>query len=898
VQKTTQVTVGGHARGPRLAPEPEGSPETPWHSQSVQQTLAGTGTSEAGLSDAEAGQRLQRYGPNEVDSAKSVSWLTILANQLATVVVLLLVAAAVISFAVGDSIEAAAVAVVLVINTTLGFVIDLRARHAMAALRGLQAPRAMAVRDGHVKELEARGLVPGDLIELQAGQAVPADARLIRVNDLRTIESSLTGESLPVSKDPNATLAPDTPLADRVTMTYKGTTIAAGTGRAIVIATGGSTELGRIGKLIAEIEEERTPLERRLDALGHRLVWVALGVGGLVSALAALQGEPLALVLKTGIALAVAAVPEALPAVTTIALAVGLHRMARRHALVRRLPAVEALGSTTIICSDKTQTLTSGNMALSRVWAGEEFTLANGKAATLDPRLKRALEVGALSSLPESGTAAGEGSASGIDPVDTAFLKAATAAGIDVGQLVRDRPRVGFLPFSTERKLTAAFHQEQNATVAYAKGAPEQIVERCDRVIALEGEEPVPSGGHERLLAVNTDLASRGLRVLGLSTGRVPSADESALTGLICAGFGGLIDPPADGVKETIARLKGAGLRTIMITGDQRLTAAAVARELGLLEGDGEVIEGRELATMSRDELKARLAKIGALSRVSPEDKLTVVKALQDQGEIVAMLGDGVNDAPALRKADVGVAMGLRGTDVAKEASAIVLQDDRFETIAAAVEEGRIIYDNIQKFVFYLFSCNLAEVMVVLVVGLAGLPLPLLPLQILWLNIVTDSFTALALAVEPGDPHVMRRPPRNPQEALLSKLFLKRIAIDAALITGVTLVAFLWALERGRAYSTTMAFMTLALAQIFHLSNARRNGSQQATDKLPVNRYAIAAIVLTVALQLAAVYVPALARVLDLAPMGWKDWAIVGGLAVMPVAAHWVVDAWRTRTKG
>jgi Ca2+-transporting ATPase len=759
----------------------------------------------------------------------------------------------------------------------------------MAALRKLEAPRATVVRAGQVKEIDAREVVPGDVLELRAGQAVAADARIISTNDLRTIEAALTGESLPVSKDPAATLAPDTPLADRVTMIYKGTAIAAGSGRAVVIGTGSNTELGRIGKLVASIEEERTPLERRLDALGHRLVWVALGVGALVSGLAAAQGEPLALVLKTGIALAVAAVPEALPAVATIALAVGLHRMARRHALVRRLPAVESLGSTTIICSDKTQTLTSGNMTLSTVWAGEDFKLDRGSPPA-DSRLKRALEVGALASLPESGKVDREGTASGVDPVDTAFIKAAAAAAIDANRLVRDRPRAGFLPFSSERKLSAAFHQEQGGIVAYVKGAPEQIVERCDRVIAADGDQPLPAQGRERLLAINTDLATRGFRVLGLSTGRVSKADESALSGLLCAGFGGLIDPPAEGVKETIARLKEAGLRTIMITGDQRLTAEAIARELGLLDSGGEVIEGRELARIPPDELKTRCEKIAALSRVSPEDKLTIVKALQERGEIVAMLGDGVNDAAALRKADVGVAMGRRGTDVAKEAAAIVLQDDRFDTVAAAVEEGRIIYDNIQMFVFYLFSCNLAEVLVVLVVGLAGLPLPLLPLQILWLNIVTDSFTALALAVEPGDPNVMRRPPRNPQQALLSRPFLKRIAVDGAMITGVTLAAFLWYLEQSREYATTMGFMTLALAQIFHLWNARRVEPSERSGKRPVNRYAIGAVMLTVSLQIAAVHVPVLAQVLDLVRMNWIDWMIAAGLGVVPVAVHVAID--------
>jgi P-type Ca2+ transporter type 2C len=887
----------------------------PWHVRTVPATLAALDAAAAGLASAEAARRLATYGPNELKPPTPASILSILIDQVTSVVVLLLAVAAVISWLMGDHVEALAIAGVLVINTTIGFVIDLRARRAMEALLGFQVPHAAVIRDGHALTVEARTLVPGDIIEIAAGQMVPADARVLVSHDVRTMEAALTGESLPVSKRAEAELDEDTVLAERVTMIYQGTTVAAGAGRAVVTETGAATEIGRIGALVSTIADEKTPLERRLDALGHRLVWFALGVAALVAGLGALQGAPIGLVIELGIALAVAAVPEGLPAVATIALAVGLRRMARRHALVRRLPAVESLGSATVVCTDKTRTLTSGDMTIVRVWtAGMEAALDGDAAATpaaasvattvvaaadlgapatpatfdegphaVDPRVRRALEVALLASRAPRNGANG---AVGVppDPVDSAVVGAAARAGVDAHVFTRAHAPDGLVPFSSERKLMAAFYRNGRAHgfTACVKGAPRRIVELCARTWTTQGEKDLDPAEREGLLAVNATFARRGLRVLGVATGPVHEASEDALHDLTFAGFLGIMDPPAPGVKDTIARLRAAGLRTIMLTGDQRLTGDAIGRELGLMTDGLQAIEGRELQTLSGDALADTIERTAVFSRVTPEDKLTIVRTLQQRGEIVAMLGDGVNDAAALRKADVGVAMGIRGTEVAKEAAAIVLQDDRFETIAAAVEEGRVVFDNIRKFVFYLFTCNLAEILVLLVAALAGAPMPLLPLQLLWLNMVTDTFPALALAIEPGDPDVMRRPPRDPREAMLSRDFLGRVTAYAALIAGATLAALWWAMTYAPHAATTMVFMALAFAQIFHLGNARSSGPVLAFRAATANPAAIAAVVVSVLLQLAALLFAPLANVLRLVPLGWQEWAVIVIVSAIP----------------
>jgi len=871
----------------------------PHHALSPDQALEQLQSRAEGLTGAEAAERLARVGPNELRVIRPVSGWSILIAQLKSVVVLLLAAACGVALAFGDLVDAAAIGAVLVINTLLGFVTELRARRAMESLRDLETPRALVLRDGRKVEIESRTIVPGDVLELEEGRSVPADARLLSAADLRMNEAPLTGESAPVVKqlDP---LPPDTPLADRVNSIYKGTTVAAGTGQAVVIATGMGTELGRIGELVEEIDDERTPLERRLDTLGRRMVWLALAIGAVVIAIGAVYGQALGRLIETGIALAVASIPEGLPATATIALAVGVRRMAKRHALVRRLPSVETLGSVTRVCTDKTGTLTAGQMTVQvlRV-AGREVTISGtgyapeGKltekdrevSATDDAALRLALTIGALANRADV-TQTAEGWTVRGDATDAALLVAARKAGLEREALLREQPEAGMVPFSSERMLMATFHTAgDGSTQALVKGAPGKIIERCTRMLEGNGEKPLDEAGRARLLETNRELASRGLRVIALASARVSSTDESALTGLSFVGLAGIIDPPAEGVQDTIRSFNEAGIRTVMITGDQQLTAEAIARELGILQEGQEVMSGKDLAQVAEPDRGARLERVAAFSRVSPEDKLTIITTYQSAGAIVAMLGDGVNDAAALKKADVGVAMGKRGTDVAKEVAAVVLQDDRFPTIAAAVEEGRVIFDNIRKFVFYLFSCNLAEVVVLLGGTVAGGHTPLLPVQILWLNLVTDTFPALALALEPAEPDIMRRPPRDPDEAILSASFLKRIGVYAVLIAGATLGGYAWALSSGDPdprRAMTVAFMTLAFAQLFHLLNARRKGPALTPRHAFSNRWAFGAVALVTALQIVSAHFPPLAAVLGTVPLRAKDWMIVLGLAAIP----------------
>lgn len=825
-----------------------------WHAATVEDVLRELKTTADGLTAADAAARLEQYGPNRLRAAKPVSALTLLLHQFTSVVVLLLVAAAVITFVLGDYVESAAIGAVLAINTLIGFITELKARRAMEALLQLEAAHAVVLRDGRPTEVTADELVPGDVIVLDAGDNVPADGRVIDEAELRTNEAALTGESMPVSKDARVSLADDTPLADRRTMVYKGTSVSAGTARVVVTATGAATELGRIGALVEGVQEERTPLEVRLDALGHRLIWVALAVAAVVAGLGLLlQDAPLALVIETGIALAIAAVPEALPTVVTIALAVGMRRMARRHALVRRLPAVETLGSTTVVCTDKTLTLTTGEMTLVRVWTAADGHVTIGGDTSAGDSARRVLVTGTLA----GGTA---------DPLDQAIASVAERSGLTREALAAERPQVGLIPFSSERKLTATFHDAKRGASprfdVHVKGAPGRLLELASHIVEGDAIVPLDDARRQTVRDANAALAGDGLRVLAFASAQVDETGESALEGLTFEGLAGFVDPPADGVKEAIETLRGAGLRTIMITGDQKLTAEAIARELGVQ---------------------------GVYSRVSPEDKLRIVEDLQQKGEIVAMLGDGVNDAAALKKADVGVAMGQRGTDVAKEAAAIVLQDDRFGTVAAAVEEGRVIYGNIRKFVFYLFSCNLAEVLVLLGAGLAALPLPLMPLQLLWMNMLTDTFPALALAVEPSDPDVMRVPPRDPREALLSRGFLSRILLYSLLITAATLGAFVWALSTLPHAATTVAFMTLSLAQVFHLGNARSAGDVVHLSGAIANKWALAGAAVAIALQLLAIGLAPLREILDLVPLDRTAWMVVIGCSAAPAVIGQVI---------
>ena len=891
------------------APAP--STDVRWHGLPADEVLSRLSVTPTGLTAAEAADRLRRNGPNRLARTPPTPVHAILLRQVASVVVALLAAAALVAFLAGDRVEAAAIGAVLLINTALGFAVELRARRAMESLLRYQALTATVVREGEPIQVAADALVTGDVIVLQAGDAVPADARVLEAADLRTVEAPLTGESLPVAKSPDPAPGGAT-LPDRTSMVYSGTSVATGSARAAVVATGVATELGRIGGLVGQVAEERTPLERRLDALGRRLVLLTLAVAVVVGGTGILRGGSIGLMIETAIALAIAAVPEGLPAVATIALAVGLRRMARRNALVRNLHAVEALGSATVVCTDKTGTLTAGEMTVTALrfpdrtvevtgigYAPEGVLFDDGEAIdpARDEGVREALEVALLSARADVVLEGDRWVVRG-DPTDAALVVLARKGGLDAGGLHDRFPSIGELPFTSRLRLSASFHEEGGgaAVLAAVKGGPVEVLERCAAVRASGGREPLDDAVRSAILGVNDTLAGQGLRVIALARGPVPSADAEHLRDLDFLCLTALMDPPAEGVRDTIDQLGRAGIRTLMITGDQARTAAAVAAELGLPAGG--VLSGVELDRMSDPELRARLRDTTVFSRVSPERKLDIVRLLQEDGEIVAMIGDGVNDAAALKQANAGVAMGGRGTDVAREVAAVVLRDDRFVTIGAAVEEGRVIYDNIRKFIFYLFSCNLAEVLVLFAAGLAGLPLPLLPLQILWLNLVTDTFPALALALEPGEPGVMARPPRDPAGGILSRRFARAIGFYAVLITGVTFAAFLWGLRpggEGYEHAVTLSFMTLALAQLFHLGNARSTGPVLSFRRASANRFALVAVAVVLILQILAVQLPPLAALLDLRPLRPADWALVGALSVVPAGLGQILRLYRVR---
>jgi Ca2+-transporting ATPase len=885
----------------------------PWHALSVADSIARLRSSTDGLDEAERGSRLIEWGPNALPRASPRAWWRILLDQFRSVVVALLALAVALSLLAGDAIDAVAVAAVLVLNAVLGFVTEFRARRSLASLASLQVSRATVVRAGIAREVDATSLVPGDVIEVRAGDTVPADARLLRANEMTVVEAALTGESVPAVKDVATSLSPDAALADRRNMLYMATHVAAGSARAIVVATGTRTEVGRIGTLMRTIPEERTRLERRLDDLGRRLALIALVVAVIVGGLAMLRELPLTEALRVAVALAVAAVPEGLPAVATIALAVGAHRMVRRRALARRLTTVETLGSTTVVCTDKTGTLTAGEMTATEMRiAGRRLTVsgvgvhATGVIADRDiparaesnAALARALRIGVLAN--RAALAVDRDAPARGDPTEVALLVVARKGGVEQDVLLQRWPEVAEIPFSTERRLMASVHHGPHGElVAFVKGAPLSVLRICDRILTADGIVPLGDASSRVVAEANDEMAARGLRVLGLADGVVREPSATALQGLVFVGLVAMADPPAPGVREVIRQVRGAGIRTLMITGDQRLTAEAVARELDMVEEGMEVREGHEVEEMSDATLESRIEHIGVVSRSTPEAKLRLVTALQRRGAVVAMLGDGINDAAALRKADVGVAMGRRGTDVAKEAAGLVLLDDRFETIAAAIEEGRVIFDNIRKFVFYLVSCNLAEILLLVGAGLLALPLPLWPLQILWLNLVTDTFPALSLALEPAEDGVMRRPPRAPAAPILPRALLREAVLHAALIAGVALAAFTWSLQHtaDSRRAVTMSFMTLALAQILHLGNARSAHQVVSPRRAIANRWAVGAVAVSVTLQLLAVWVDPLARLLNVVAPTRTEWLVIVSLSALP-AVIGQFTRWRADRRG
>lgn len=873
-----------------------GHPGQPW-AMSPQEVLNALDSSEDGLSRDEAERRLDKYGPNRLRAIEHRSLWAILWEQLASLIMLLLVAAMGVAFFTGQTVEGIAIVVVIVINTAIGFFTEWRAVRSMEALQEMAEVEARVRRGGEEQRISAEELVPGDVIVLGEGDVVPADVRLIEVNELEVDESTLTGESVPVAKE-TETVGTEAELADRTSMAYKGTAITRGNGAAAVVATGMETELGEISSMVEEAEGQDTPLEKKLDHLGRNLVWLTLVVAAVVTGAGVVAGRDLYLMIETGIALAVAAIPEGLPIVATVALAYGMWRMLHRNALIRRLSSVETLGATTLICTDKTGTLTENRMTArilalpaGRVEVPEEqdgdFEL-DGEPA--DPHeheaLRQLIEVAVLCTDAELDD--GDGGGKG-DPMEVALLDLGRCAGWTKDDLEDRMPRVRDESFSRETKMMATFHETDGGVFVAVKGAPEAVLGACSRLLGPDGEEDMGDEARQKWKDENEALADEGLRVLAFAQKTVDDEDADPYDDLCFLGLVGLLDPPRTDIREVIDRCQNAGIRVVMVTGDHPATALNVGRAVGIVEDDGAaVVRGADFVDPEEasEEERRRVLSANVFARVSPEQKLDLIDLHQANGEVVAMTGDGVNDAPALRSSDIGVAMGERGTDVAQEAADMVLQDDEFSTIVAAVEQGRVIFENIRKFVVYLLSGNVGEILAVGVAATAGTALPLLPLQILYINILNDVFPALALGLGQGTHKVMEEPPRDPQESVITRGGWYTIGGYGVLIAAAVLGVFfyaLWGLGLSQTEAVTISFLTLSIGRLLHVFNMRRPDSRLLSNEITRNPFVWGALGLCVGLLLVAVYVPFLADILGVAGPSVRDWLLVAVGSFIPL---------------
>ncbi len=878
-----------------------------WHTKSVEEVFHTLQTGHDGLSAEEARRRLGELGPNELRREAAVSPVVLFLHQFKEFLIVILLIAVAVSALLGEVLDATVIFAIVVLSALLGFVQEYRASRALEALERMAAPTADVVRDGQEQKIPARDIVPGDIILLAVGDRVPADGRIVEAYNFKVDESAFTGESEPVEKQANS-LPYELPLAERTNAVYAGTVIIHGRGVAAVVATGMQTEFGKIAHLVQAEDGRHTPLEQRMEEIGQRLGAGALAVVAVVVGAGLWRGEPLFAMFLWGVSLAVAAVPEALPAVVTGALTIGVQRMVRRNAIVRRLPAVETLGSVTAICSDKTGTLTKNQMTVRHLWLGEQEIEVTGIGYTLEGKLlsedrptDRSLDVALLARVAvlcnDAHLLRDEKGSHYIlgDPTEGALIVLAAKTGFEPEPLRIDFPRVEEIPFSSVRKCMTTIHQTpEGMGLVCTKGAPEVILHRCARYLAQGKAVSLTPDVRQRIIAANEAMAGQALRVLGLAYRELPTpwveaTEEVVERDLIFLGLAGMVDPPREEVKTAIAVAGQAGVRTVMITGDHKLTAVAVARELGLLEDGNLALSGADLDRLDDSELSSVAERITVYARTSPEHKLRLVSALQRKGQVVAMTGDGINDAAALRRADIGVAMGIAGTDVTKEAADMVLADDNYATIVAAIEEGRVIYDNIRKFIRYLLSTNSGEILTMFVAVLAGLPVPLLAIQILWINLVTDGLPALTLGVEPAEPGLMRRPPRHPRESVFARGLWQHIIWVGVFMAAGTLGVMVWGLANYPLDTTrTMVFLVLASFQMFHVMAIRAEQESVFTIGLLSNAYLVGAVALTFALQLAVTYLPPLQASFYTKPLDALQLGVCLGVASL---LFWAVEA-------
>lgn len=907
-----------------------------WHTLDIEQTFRALESGIQGLSSEEAAQRLARYGPNEIESAERISKLKILLAQLKNPLVFALLAAAAVALLAGKIADAIVIAAVIVFNSLIGFLQEYRAEEALEALKSQVAPEAEVIRNcpevGKCVEMRvpAAHLVPGDLILLDAGAKVPADARLIEAINLEVNEAMLTGESLPVRKNVEP-LKADLPVAERANLVYGGTMVTNGRGRAIVYATGAQSEMGKIAALIHRTERAVSPLQKQTLDLGKKLGFLALGIATLTLILGLLRGLLLHDVFLFSLASAVSSIPEGLPAVMSITLAVGVNRMAKRNAIIRRLQAVDTLGAATVICTDKTGTLTTNQMTVRQITVNGETIHVSGEGFAPEGRFERdgqphdpaedsdlllALRIGALCNNARLVFHQREhGPIWEIrgDPTEGALVVVAAKAGLERERLEMDYHRLDELPFSPKSKFMATFHRGQEGKVwVFVKGAPETVLERCLQLHTHSGVRPLTEEARAYVLAENHRMADEALRVLGLAYQVITSVELEAFkealeyghqTNLVFVGLVGMMDPPRAEVPEAVSRCRSAGIRVIMATGDHRSTGEAIARQVGILVGAERVLTGAEVELMSDAELDAVIDETAVFARVSPEHKHRIVESLRRQGHVVAMTGDGVNDAPALRAAEIGVAMGITGTDVTKETAEMVLTDDNFASIVNAVEEGRVVFQNVRKVVKFLLATNIGENLTILG-ALLFLPfkgLIITPVQILWVNLVTDGLLDIALALEPKEDDVMNEPPRKPSERIINDEILRNTVYVALVMASGVLWMFSQSLDKGDLVRTrTLTFTTLAMFQVFNSLNCRSRNKSVFQLGFFKNRYLLGSIVLSILLQLAAEHVPFMQAALGTVPLSWQEWALIVLISSFIFFAdelRKLVGRWRRETK-
>ncbi len=914
---------------------------TPWHTMQIDEVLGNLDTNaDTGLGLTEAEGRLRKYGHNQLEEKEGVSPIMLFLSQFNDFIVWVLIAAAIVSGFMGEWVDALAIIAIVIINAIIGFIQEYRAEKSLAALQKMSAPFSKVLRNGEMHSIPSRDIVPGDIALLEAGDYVPADGRLCSSFSLRTQEASLTGESTPVGKSTEPLLNSSLPIGDRENMMFMGTSVTSGKGMCVIVATGMHTELGKIAGLIQEAGKEETPLQRKLEVFGKKLVYLCLGIVTIVFLLELWRKDPLLEAFLTSVSLAVAAIPEGLPAIVTIALALGVQRMVKRHVLIRKLPSVETLGCATVICSDKTGTLTQNEMTVRKIFANGKTFDVSGTGYTPEGNfvsnsmplseieqqaVKKVLEIGVLCNNAYLKKDNNTWKIIG-DPTEGAILSVAGKAGIWKEELEKRLPLLSEIPFDSDRKKMSTIRNTPDSLLVCEKGAADVILKDCTKIY-LEGEiRKLTENDIQSISNENNKMAGAALRVLGTAFKQfghemINQDPDSIERDMIFAGLLAMMDPPRPEVKDAVVTCYDAGITTVMITGDHKNTARAIGEELGFLGKNSKAIDGMELDNLSDNDLEKEVSQIAVYARVSAEHKLRIVKAWKKQGDVVAMTGDGVNDAPAVKEASIGVSMGITGTDVTKEASDMVITDDNFASIVAAVEEGRGIYDNIKKSIHYLLSCNAGEILTMLFASIFNLPLPLFPIQILWINIATDGLPALALGVDPVDPDIMKRPARRSTEQIVDKKLGSLIIFQGFLIAFSTLFAYLYvlydtscatlgclhwftnevlpcALSGDLDRARTVAFSVMVVSQLFHSFNCRNARLSLFKVGVFANKKLLLATGLSLAMQIAIVYTPYLENVFKVTPLDLKDWITVFGFSSFTFVIMEIIKSFKRKNTG